>query len=95
MEFDEVQAVKYIKSRLGKEKAERYDDDDILLVIDAMYDYYEDHEDGDESDDEYFNGMLAYVKNAMRKDKDNVVEIEDIPTIVNAEIEYELTLEDE
>ena len=40
LEFNEDKAIKYIKSKLPM--GVEYDDDDILNVIDIIFDYYED-----------------------------------------------------
>ena len=41
-EFSEDAAVKFIRERLSEDMASRLSDDDILDIVDAAYDYYDD-----------------------------------------------------
>lgn len=101
--FDETQAIEYIRTQLAPDIASLYQDDDELLnIIDMIWDYYElnglleiDSDDEDEDDDQLFDELVDYVRKTLRKDKDAHVREEDIPMIVKAEMEYEKTLEDD
>ena len=42
-EFSEDAAVKFIRERLSEDVASRLSDDDILDIVDAAYDYYDDN----------------------------------------------------
>ena len=42
-EFSEDTAVKFIRERLSEAVASRLSDDDILDIVDAVYDYYDDN----------------------------------------------------
>ena len=78
---------------LGKDK---YSDNDILLLMDTMYDFYDDEDDDEEepSDSEaYINRIVNYVKKNLRKDPDNNIEMDDVKHLVMGEIEYENTLD--
>ena len=59
MEFDETKAIEFIKSRLP-ENAPNYDDDEILNIIDMIFDYYED------------NGLLDINADDEGEDIDNI-----------------------
>ena len=101
--FDESQAIEYIRTQLSPEVAKLYQDDDELLnVIDMIWDYYElnglldiDADDEEEDTDQLFDELVEYVRKTLKQDKEAHVREEDIPLIVKAEMEYEKTLEDE
>lgn len=93
--YEENDAVKYILSNLPSDVAEKYSDDDILLVIDIIFEFYEnkgyfDLNDIDESDDEFDESELfEFVKKSLKKDKDNPIDLDDVENIVHLELEYE------
>lgn len=97
-EYDEDEAIKFIKNFLPQDIKKKYEDDDILMVIDIIFDYYEEKGfldvDSNEDDEENLSvpDLVSYVKNQLRKDVDNVVEMDDVMNIVLGELEYEGTL---
>ncbi len=100
-EFDENDAISFIRSYVPKEIRNKYSDDDILLLIDTMFDYFEKGDedevlyDDDVVDENNINEIVNYVKKSLRKDPDNQIDVEDIKYLVEGELEYENTLEDE
>lgn len=96
-EFDESEAIKFIQKRLPK----AIDDDDILNIIDIIWDYYEDNglldvsfSDFDDDDDEYvLPKLVLHAKKMLQKDKFSTLSLDDVESIVLAEIEYEKTLD--
>lgn len=98
--YEENDAVKYILSNLPPDVAEKYSDDDILLVIDIIFEFYEnkgyfDLNDIDESDDEFDESELfEFVKKSLKKDKDNPIDLDDVENIVHLELEYEDSIDD-
>ena len=50
-EFDENEAVEFINKALAAEGRQQYDGDDLLLIIDAMYDYFEENDSFDSDED--------------------------------------------
>lgn len=96
-EYDEIEAVKHIRNYMPLDIKDKYSDDDILIVIDTIFDYYDKKgffdisADSDVDDEEELevNDMIGYVKNQVRKDPDNVVEADDIMSIVLGELDYE------
>ncbi len=98
--YEENDAVKYILSNLSSDVAEKYSDDDILLVIDIIFEFYEnkgyfDLNDIDESDDEFDESELfEFVKKSLKKDKDNPIDLDDVENIVHLELEYEDSIDD-
>jgi hypothetical protein len=100
MEFDEIKAIEFIRANAAGVDANRYDDDQLLNVIDIIWDYYEDHGlldislDNDDDDDNIDTEQLVkHVSKMLAKDKGATIAREDVEPIVLAELEYENTLE--
>ena len=80
-EFDENDAIAYIRNFIPEKIRNKYSDDDILLLIDTMYDFYEKgdeqetlYDEGDGASDDYnINEIVNYVKKSIRKDPDNQI----------------------
>lgn len=98
--YDEDQAIAFIRQAVTPEVSARYTDDDLLFVIDSIWDHYEaagltsldpDATDADEAD---LAATTAYVKKAVRADGHILMTDADLDHIVKAEFEYEKTLED-
>ncbi|MDE7025548.1 MAG: hypothetical protein K2O88_06690 [Paramuribaculum sp.] len=97
--FDETEAIEFIRTKIVQELSALYSDDDILNIIDAIWDCYEENGlleiDCDDEDDTIpVDEIHTYVDRMMRKDKGCRVSPDHINTIVDAELEYELTLSD-
>ena len=102
--FDEDKAVEFIKAKLKEvdSVSRNYESDDILEVIDIIWDFYEDNglldldmSDSSSAEEEVdIEAVISHVKKMIQKDKSSNVDINDIPAIVRAEIEYEKSLED-
>lgn len=99
-EYDEDAAIAFIRKAVGEEVSNQYDDDEILLVIDTIWDYYErkgltslskkatDNEELDEAD------LTAYVRKEIKNDGQLIMDPADLDKIVTAELDYEESLED-
>ncbi len=99
MEFDENDAIKYIRNIAPEEIANKYDDDELLNLIDIIYDYYEANGllelDLDDDDDELdVDDLCSYVARMLRKDKGATLSVEDAPAFVQAYLEYENSLDE-
>ncbi len=97
--FDDNDAIKFIRDFIAEDIKNKYSDNDILLLIDTMFDFFESEDDDDfdeeNFDDEaYLNNIVNYVKKNIRKDPDNAIEMDDVKALVVAELEYEATLDD-
>ncbi|MDE5774075.1 MAG: hypothetical protein K2H86_06435 [Muribaculaceae bacterium] len=98
--FDEDKALEFIRNYVGEKISAQYSDDEILYIIDIIWDYYEkkgylslsavdtDEEILDEDD------LIAYVKKEIAKDKELIMDPSDIGKIIKGELEYEESLED-
>ena len=95
MEFDEFRAVAFINDRLREAGRTPYPEDEVLNVIDMIWDFYEENGlldvdgDADDSDDDIEPDMIDYVNRMLRKDKGASINPEDVPLMVRAEVEYE------
>lgn len=100
MEFDENKAIAHIREQLGEERSSVYSDDDLLNVIDIIWDFYEENGlleiDSDEELDEedVLDDLRTYTKRMLSKDKGSIIKAEDVNDIIDAEIDYENTLEE-
>jgi len=98
-EFDENAAVCAIKTALGSDKAKKYSDDQILNVIDMIWDFYEENGlldleiDEEIEENALFDDLIGYTTRMLKKDKQSGIDPVDIETIVRAEIEYENSLD--
>lgn len=98
--FNEDDAVKFIRQELPEFINMKFSDDEILEVIDIIWDYYEmkgmlslnmeeTEEEQLDSDD-----LIAYVKKTIKDDEVLFMDPKDIDQIVKAELDYEASLED-
>ncbi len=98
-EFDEDIAIKYIREHVSDEvRSAKYDDDEILNVIDIIWDYYEDNgfldiADDDSDDNVNTDKLIEHVKSIIKKDKYTSIKLEHISELVNAELAYEQSIE--
>lgn len=100
LQYDEDRAIEFIRNFVGQQVSDQYSDDEILYVIDTIWDYYErkgftslsskltDDEVLDEED------LTAYVKKELARDKQILMDPDDLDKIVKGELEYEESLED-
>lgn len=97
--FDEDNAIKFIRNDIPSEVSQKYSDDEILFIIDTIWDYYE--QKGflslnlEETEDEVMDidDLTKYVKKEVRNDKELLMDPKDIEVIVKAELNYEESLE--
>lgn len=95
-EFDEKQAIAAMNASIAG-SGKQYDDDELLNIIDMIWDWYEDNgllEIDTEADDEDVNvdALVKYVKKMLARDRDAQVDQADVETLVMAELNYEQTL---
>ncbi|MDE6497296.1 MAG: hypothetical protein K2L21_01410 [Muribaculaceae bacterium] len=93
MEYNEEEAIKYMRSHVPS--AEAYDDDQLLNLIDIIFDWYE--ESGDleidaDDDDEDIAAIAAHASKLLAKDPGNVIRPEHVAPLIAAEVEYEMSL---
>lgn len=98
-EFDEKDAIKAMRVAISNENSALYDDDELLNVIDIIWDWYDDQGLLDidaEADDEDVNtdALIKHVGKMLSKDSDSPIKREDIEPLVSAELRYEQSLDD-
>lgn len=97
--FDEEKAIAFIRKAVGEKISEKYSDDELLFIIDTIWDYYENNGflslDMDETDEEILDSddLINYVKKEVANDEELMMDPSDISSIVKAELEYEESLE--
>lgn len=100
MKYDEDDAIKFIRETLPKEVSEKYTDDEILYVIDIIWDWYERNgylkiDAGVTEEEELdIDKLTAFVTKEIRKDGEVVMDPQDIDLIVRGELQYEESIED-
>ncbi len=98
MDFDEQDAINFMQENSGIET--KYSDDQLLNIIDIIWDYYEDKglldiSLDDNADSEADNDdLIRHVKKMLRKDRRAGIAESDIEPLVMAEIAYEASLEE-
>lgn len=98
-EFDENEAIKTMRASLPEGKTQGYSDDDLLNLVDIIWDYYEINGlleiDLDEDETEVsVTDIVDYANRMIRKDKGANIAPEDIPVLIEAELDYENSLLD-
>lgn len=97
-EFDENEAVKFMRAGVAPEIAAKYDDDELFNLIDLIYDYYEsngmlDIDVEDDDDDELdVDDLNSYIARMLRKDKGASLSSDDASAFVRAYLAYEDSL---
>ncbi len=101
MDYDEQAAIDFIRTKLPANSREQYDDDEILNVIDIIWDYYDDNGflsmdmDDDGPDELDVEDLKKYVKKMIAKDKNSPLTFDDVDRIVDAELDYEESIEED
>lgn len=98
--YNEDAAVAYIRSELPKEINDSItDDDDILCVIDLIWDYYEKKGmlsfDNLDEEDELLDvaDLIKYARRRVNEDEELSLSATAIELIVKSELDYEKSLE--
>jgi len=96
--YDDNESIKFIKSHLPESIRDKYDDDDIIYIVDLIYDFYDskgfmdEDEDYSEDDEDSINfdedELVDYVKTNALADGLGAYEADDIALIVQAELDY-------
>ncbi len=97
-EFDEKEAVKAMREVLSPEASERCSDDELLNVIDIIWDWYDENgllDIDTEADDDDVNvdALTAHVRKMLAKDKLSPIRPDEVEPLVAAELRYEQSLD--
>ena len=92
--YDDDEAVKFIRNYLPQELKEKFSDDDIIYIIDLIYEYYESKGvfDSDDDDKELVeideDELIEFVMTNVVKDGVGKYNRDEITFIVQGELEY-------
>lgn len=97
-EFDENEAIEAMRQALSPEASQRCNDDELLNVIDIIWDWYDESgllDIDSEADDEDVNvdALTAHVRKMLAKDKLSPIRPDEVEPIVAAELRYEQSLD--
>lgn len=97
--FNEDAAVSFIRGAIPEGISRKYTDEDILYIIDIIWDYYDSNGftslnniDADE-DLLDFDDLMKYVKKTVVEDDEMEMNPRDLNFIVKAELDYEESIE--
>lgn len=96
-EFDEKEAIRAMREALSPEASQRCSDDELLNIIDIIWDWYDDQGLLDidaEADDDDVNveALNSHVRKMLAKDKMSPIRPDEVEPIVAAELQYEQSL---
>lgn len=101
-EFDESEAVAAMRCSLSAADQNKYKDDELLNLIDIIWDFYEqnglldvDIDDDDDDDEAIMSELVDYAVRMIKKDRYATLDPNLIEPLVKAEIAYENSLLDE
>jgi hypothetical protein len=94
--YDDNESVKFIKNVLPDDIKNKYDDDDIIYIVDLIYEFYDSKgfmdDDVDEEEDDSIDfdeeELVAYVIKNASADGVGKYTSEDVALIVQAELDY-------
>ncbi|MEE0977963.1 MAG: hypothetical protein UH625_00990 [Muribaculaceae bacterium] len=98
MDFNEDKAIELMRAAVPADRAALYTDDELLNVIDMIWDYYEENGmleidlEDDVEDEDLQGDLVEYVRRMLRKDRAAKVLPEDVEALVKAELDYEESL---
>jgi hypothetical protein len=90
-EYDEDESVIFIQNHLPQELKEKFSNDDILYIVDLIYEFYESKGYLEESEEEVEideNELISFVVKQAKKDEMSKYNEEDIAFIVQGELAY-------
>lgn len=97
--FDEDECVAFIRATLPAEKNTQISDDEILYIIDTIWDWYEKNGylniSADVTDEEvtHVDELVRYVKKELSRAGESLLVPADVENIVKAELQYEESIE--
>jgi len=104
-EYNERDAIRQMRAALSADRADKISSDEILNIIDMIWDYYETHGclkidlDEDETEDTTSDfdeaDLIKYVKKQVAKDRLSPVLPEEVEPMVLAELAYEASVDTE
>ncbi|MDR0988125.1 MAG: hypothetical protein LBM06_01500 [Prevotellaceae bacterium] len=100
-DIDDAKTVEYIRNYLPQELKEKFSDDELYYFIDVISDYYTEHHilDAQPDAEGYINidlgEVVDYILQEAKNDEMGVYDADEILFVVQGEMEYVESLEDE
>jgi hypothetical protein len=88
LQYDEEECVKFIQNYLPQELKGKFNDDDILYLLDLAEDFYESKGDIDLFDEDDEEELIAYIIKNAKEDGVGSFKAENISFILDGELEY-------
>lgn len=88
LQYDEEESVKYIQNYLPQELKGKFNDDDILYLLDLAEEFYESKGDIDSFDEDDEEELISYIIKNAKEDGVGSFKGEDIMLILDGELEY-------
>lgn len=98
--YDEDEALTFIRQRLPEDANTKLDDDDVLCVVDLIWDYYDSKgmlslENFDDEEELLDTAeLIKFVKKEVAADEELNIPSKIIEVIIKAELDYEKSLEE-
>lgn len=99
LRYDEDEAIAFIRKYIPQNVSAQYSDDEILYVVDTMWDYYESkglvrlNKQLSENEDTELQALVKYVRKEIAKDDELLMDPEDVNYIIKGELAYEESIE--
>ncbi|MDE7410659.1 MAG: hypothetical protein K2M94_01290 [Paramuribaculum sp.] len=97
-EYNIDSAISMMRQAIPADVSDKYDDDQIINLIDIIWDFYEqnglleiDANDDDDPDD-ILSELVDYASRMLKKDKGAIIELSHVEPLIRAEIAYEDSL---
>lgn len=103
-EYDENIAIRRMRNAIPQEVSKEYDDDQLLNLIDIIWDFYEqngmlniDFENLDSENDgeQMLSELVDYAQRMLKKDKCAKIDHQYVKDLIQAELDYEDDLDAE
>lgn len=102
IEYDENIAIQRMRDVLPNDASAKYDDDQLLNLVDIIWDYYEqnglldiDLDNDNMSDEQMMEELLDYALRMLKKDKNAIIDPTYVPALIEAELNYEAELDEQ
>ena len=99
LKFDDDSAIAFIRKYIPQNVSDQYSDDEILFVVDTIWDFYESkgvvrlNEKLTENEENHISDLVDYVRKEIKKDEELMMDPEDVEYIVKGELAYEESIE--
>lgn len=99
LKYDEEDAIAFIRKYIPESVNTQYSDDEILFVIDTIWDFYESkglvrlQKKLTEEEQQSVDDLIAYVKKEIKRDEELMMDPDDVKYIVEGELAYEESIE--